>query len=104
MLTRENDKIVYIDYLIELTRKLEEKETIETMSQRDLEILNIDVYGNLGCILKGKVSEEILRKFIQLAKMTLKLKLTDETVVTMPIKLLNERLFTKQNHKKLSSS
>lgn len=26
------------------------------ISQRDLEILNIDVYGNLSCILKGKLN------------------------------------------------
>ena len=73
LLAKENDKLVYIDYLIELTQILLKKNDSLKISSRDLEILSIDVYGNLSCILKGKVNEEIFRKFIQLAKMTLKL-------------------------------
>ena len=67
-----------------------------------MEILTIDVYCNLACILKGKVNEDILKKFIQLAKATLKLSLPEDTVVTLPIKLINERMFNK-NIKKLGS-
>lgn len=36
-----------------------------------MEILSIDVYGNLSCVLKGRVNENILNKFVQLAKKTL---------------------------------
>ncbi len=54
-----------------------------------MEILSIDVYGNLGCILKGKINERILRKFVQLAKANLELHLPESNVITLPIRLLN---------------
>ncbi len=56
MLSKENDKIVYLDYLMELTQRLKEKSFADLISPRDMEILSIDVYGNLSCILRGKVN------------------------------------------------
>lgn len=29
-----------------------------------MEILNVDVYGNLSCILKGRISDQAMQKFI----------------------------------------
>jgi hypothetical protein len=86
ILSKENDKILYLDYLIELTKKLIFQEYV---NQRDIEILTVDVYGNLACILKGKINEEIIRKFIELAKLTLKLTLPSEVIINLPIKLLS---------------
>lgn len=77
LLTLDNDKAVYLDYLIELTKRLLDKQASVVISARELEILSIDVYGNLSCILKGKLSEEIFKKFIHLSKMTLNLHLPD---------------------------
>lgn len=75
-----------------LTRKIV-TEKIE-ISERDLEILKIDVYGNLTIITKGKLSERLLNKIVSLAKNLLRVKIELKGVNKLPIKILADKITT----------
>jgi hypothetical protein len=58
------------------------------ISVRDLEILKVDVYGNLNIITKTHLSERLMNKIISLAKNLLRVKVDLKGVNKLPIKIL----------------
>jgi hypothetical protein len=85
---------MYIDYLNALTRKIVTEEM--EISQRDREILKVDVYGNLSIISQGTLSERLLNKVVSLAKNLLRVKIDLKGVNKLPIKLLAAKIATEQ--------
>jgi hypothetical protein len=57
-----------------------------------LEILKIDVYGNLNIIAQGKLSERLMNKLISLAKNLLRVKIDLKGVNKLPIKILADKI------------
>lgn len=81
---------MYLDYLTSLSRKIA-TENIEIPS-RDLDILKVDVYGNLNIITKNLNSERLLNKMVSLAKHLLRIKTDLKGINKLPVKLLAEKL------------
>ena len=90
----EEAKAIYIDYLSSLTRKIVTEEI--NISVRDLEILKVDVYGNLNIITKSHLSERLMNKLISLAKNLLRVKIDLKGVNKLPIKILAEKIASEQ--------
>lgn len=82
----EEGKVIYMDYLISLSRRISQEET--SIATRELEILKIDVYGNLSIITKNTFSERLLNKLISLAKHLLRVKVDMKGINKLPVKLL----------------
>jgi hypothetical protein len=89
----EEGRAMYMDYLSALSRRIA-AENID-ISTRDLEILKVDVYGNLSIFAKHIQSERLLNKLVSLAKHLLRVKKDMRGINKLPIKLLAEML-TKQ--------
>lgn len=62
------------------------------IAPRDLEILKIDVYGNLNIITQGRLSERLVNKLISLAKNLLRVKVDLRGVNKLPIKILADKI------------
>ena len=63
---------MYIDYLTALSRKIAIDQIV--IANKDLEILKVDVYGNLNILTKNISSERLLNKLVSLAKHLLRVK------------------------------
>ena len=86
----EEGKAMYIDYLTSLSRKIATDQI--DISPRDIEILKVDVYGNLNIITKNMKSERLLNKMVSLAKHLLRVKTDMKGINKLPVKLLAEKL------------
>jgi hypothetical protein len=86
----EEGKAMYIDYLTSLSRKIATDQI--AISPRDIEILKVDVYGNLNIITKNMKSERLLNKMVSLAKHLLRVKTDMKGINKLPVKLLAEKL------------
>lgn len=86
----EDAKAMYLDYLTALTRKITQEKI--SISQKDIEILKVDVYGNLNIVAKGKLSEHLITKLVALAKNLLRVRTDISGIDQLPLKLLAQKL------------
>ena len=81
---------MYIDYLTALSRKIASDHL--TVPNKDLDILKVDVYGNLNILTKNISSERLLNKLVSLAKHLLRVKTDMRGINKLPVKILAEKL------------
>ena len=81
---------MYIDYLTALSRKIASDQL--TVPNKDLDILKVDVYGNLNILTKNISSERLLNKLVSLAKHLLRVKTDMRGINKLPVKILAEKL------------
>ena len=62
------------------------------LTERDREVLKVDVYGNLTCIAKAAFTPEMTHKFMELSKKMLKLDVDLKKVNKLPIKILADKM------------
>ena len=88
--SEEEGKAMYIDYLTALSRKIASDQL--TVPNKDLDILKVDVYGNLNILTKNISSERLLNKLVSLAKHLLRVKTDMRGINKLPVKILAEKL------------
>ena len=86
----EEAKAIYLDYLTALSRRIALERLV--VSNRDLDILKVDVYGNLTILTKQISSERLLNKVVSLAKNLLRVTTDLRGINKLPVKLLAEKL------------
>ena len=82
----EPARLLYLEYLEALTQKV--LDNPPTLSERDKEVLKVDVYGNLVTLLKGTPSPQLLHRLVSLAKKLLRVNTDLRGVNKLPVKLL----------------
>ena len=90
LFAEEEAKDMYLGYLTALTKAIAHQNI--SISPKDVEILKVDVYGNLNIVAKGKLSERLIKKLVSLAKSLLRVKTEISGIEQLPLKLLAQKM------------